>query len=166
MTEGWVAASGVVSNKQAVSYVAVPMYLTGILKGAVAGILAGVFCNRKPMQSGTVAAVVTMCMPVAALVLLAQVPLGSQAVKHRTFMLYGHDVISKAIAGMAGALFFLSLSALTQIASRVNQAASVKGLLAGAACTGLVFAVRGLLCATSHYCINISGTVFILPAID
>ena len=164
LTEGWVAASGVVSNKQAVSYVAVPIYLTGILKGAAAGILTGVFCKRNAMQAGTVAAIVVMSTPMAALVSLAQVPLGSKAVQHSTFMLYGQGVISKWIAGVAGALLFLSLSVLTQIASRVNQAASVKGLLAGVACAGLVFAVRGLLCATSPYCMKIDGTVFILPA--
>ncbi len=151
ITEGWIAAGSVVSDNAAVSTLAVPLYLTGMLKGAAAGILAGVFCKQRPFQAGVVGAVVSVFTLAAALVTLGQVPLGSIS---EGFVLDASAVTSKAAAAISGALLVLALQVLTPIASQLHQQASVKGLLSGAACAGLLFAFRGFLCIVSLYCIH------------
>lgn len=151
VTEGWNAAEVIVSDGAAVSTVAIPLCLTATLKGAAAGILAGVFCKQRPLQAGMAGAVVSMFAPVAALVSLAQTPLGRLP---DAFVLDASGLTSKATAATLGALSTLALLVLTPTASRVHQQASLKGLFSGAACAGVLFALRGLLCFVSPYCIH------------
>ena len=141
ITEGWTAADGIVSHASDISRSAVPLYFTAALKGAAAGILTGFFCRQKPVQAGTVAAVVVLLAPIAAMVTLAQVPLGRTP---SDFVLDPSAVTSKVAAAVSGVLVFLSLSVLTQIAGRLNQQASVKGVFVGIVCAGFIFAARGL----------------------
>ena len=151
VTEGWNAAEVMVSDGVAVSSVAVPLCLTGIVKGAAAGILASVFCRQRPLQAGLAAAVVAMFAPIAALVTLAQTPLGRIS---DAFVLDASGLTSKATAATLGALLTQALLVLTPIASRIHQQASLKGLFSGAACAGVLLAARGLLCVVSPYCIH------------
>ncbi len=72
--EGWNVAGGIVSDGTAVANVAVPLYLTGALKGAAASILAGVFCKQRSVHAGIAGAIVATFGLTAALVTLAQVP--------------------------------------------------------------------------------------------
>ena len=149
--EGWSAADAMVSEAAAVSSMAVPLYLTGTLKGAAAGILAGVFCKHRSVLAAAIASTVAMVMPVAALITLSQVPLGSIP---DSFVLDASGVTSKAAAATSGALLVMSLQVLAPIATRLHQQASLKGLFAGAACAGLTFGLRGFLCMVSVYCIH------------
>jgi len=153
VTEGWNVASGMVSDGTAVSNVAVPLYLTGALKGAAASILAGVFCKQRSVHAGIAGAIIASSGPAAALVTLAQVPLGSVP---KDFVLDASGLTSKAISAISGALLVLALHILTPIASQIHQQASLKGLLSGACCACLLFALRGLLCGVSQYCIRTS----------
>ncbi|KAL0028249.1 hypothetical protein WJX79_004244 [Trebouxia sp. C0005] len=52
VTEGWSVAGGMVSDGTAVSNVAVPLYLTGVLKGAAASVLAGHIVHINGVQNG------------------------------------------------------------------------------------------------------------------
>jgi len=151
VTEGWNVAGGMVSDGTAVSNVAVPLYLTGALKGAAASILAGVFCKQRSVHAGIAGAIIASSGPAAALVTLAQVPLGSVP---KDFVLDASGLTSKAISAISGALLVLALHILTPIASQIHQQASLKGLLSGACCACLLFALRGLLCGVSQYCIR------------
>ena len=72
--EGWNVAGGIVSDGTAVANVAVPLYLTGALKGAAASILAGVFCKQRSVHAGIAGEIVATFGLTAALVTLAQVP--------------------------------------------------------------------------------------------
>lgn len=151
VTEGWNVAGGMVSDGTAVSNMAVPLYLTGALKGAAASILAGLFCKQRSVHAGIAGAIIASFGPTAALVTLAQVPLGSIP---KDFVLDTSGLTSKAISAISGALLVLALHVLMPIASQIHQQASLKGLLSGACCACLFFALRGLLCGVSQYCIR------------
>ena len=150
VTEGWNVAGGMVSDATTVSYMAVPWYLTGALKGAAASILAGVFCKQRPVHAGVAGAIIASSGPAAALVTLAQVPLGSIP---KELVLDASGLTSKAISSISGALLVLTLHVLTPIASEIHQQASLKGLSSGACCACLLFPLRGFLRGVSQYCI-------------
>ena len=148
VTEGWNVAGGMVPDGTAVSDVAVPLYLTGPLKGAAA---SSVFCKQGSVHAGIAGAIVASFGPTAALVTLAQVPLGSIP---KDFVLDASGLTSKAISAISVALFVLALHVLTPIASQIHQRTSLKGLLSGTCCACLLFALRGLLRGVSQYCIR------------
>ena len=139
VTEGRSVAGGMVSDGTAVSNVAVPLYLTGALKGTAASVLAGVYCKQRPVQAGIAGAIIASFGPTAALVTLAQVPLGSIP---KDFVLDTSGLTSKALSATSGALLVLALHVLTPIASQFHQQASLKGLSSGACCACLLFALR------------------------
>ena len=149
VTEGWNVAGGIVSDGTAVTNVAVPLYLTGALKGAAASILAGMFCKQRSVHAGIAGAIIASFGPTAGLVTLAQVLLGSIP---KDFVLDTSGLTSKAISAISGALFVLPLHVLTPIASQIHHQASPKGLLSGSCCACLLFALRGLLCGVSQCC--------------
>lgn len=150
LCEGWGAASATVSGAAGTASIALPLYMTGTLKGAAAGILAGVVCRQKAVQSGLVGASIAGLMPVAAIVSLAQAPLGDVPAGFRTDP---SGITSKVAASVAGALLVLSLRILMPIANRTHKQSSVKGLLSGAACAGVVFGLRGAICMLAALCI-------------
>ena len=149
--EGWNAAITIASGSAASASIALPLYMTGTLKGVAAGILAGVVCKQTPLRTGLVAASTAVLMPVAATVSLAQVPLDDISAG---FLIDPSDITSKAVASVAGALLVLSLQIIAPLATRTHSQSSVKGLLSGAACAGVVFGVRGAICMVSALCIH------------
>ena len=149
--EGWNAASSIASGDAGVATIALPLYMTGTLKGAAASILAGVVCKQTPMRTGFVAASTVMLMPVATIVSLARVPLHDIPVG---FLIDPSGITSKAVASVAGALLVLSVQIMAPIATRTHSQSGVKGLLSGAVCAGLVFGLRGAICMVSALCIH------------
>ena len=149
--EGWDAAFTIASGNAWAASIALPLYLTGTLKGAAAGILAGVVCKQTLMRTGLVAASTVVLMPVAAILSLAQVPLHDIPVG---FLIDPSGITSKTVASVAGALLVLSLQIMAPIATRTHSQSSVKGLLSGAACAGIVFGVRGVICMISALCVH------------
>ena len=163
VTEGWNVAGGMVPDGTAVSDVAVPLYLTGPLKGAAA---SSVFCKQGSVHAGIAGAIVASFGPTAALVTLAQVPLGSIP---KDFVLDASGLTSKAISAISVALFVLALHVLTPIASQIHQRTSLKGLLSGTCCANkrhaqhvpLVCVERpSTWCFTVLYTYNLSVSVF------
>lgn len=151
LCEGWDAASATVSGSAGAASIALPLYMTGTLKGAVAGILAGVICRQRPLQSGLVGAVIAGLVPMAALVSLAQVSLDDVPAGFRTDP---SGMTSKVAASVAGALLVLSLQVLTPIANRTHKQSSVKGFVSGAAGAGIGFGVRCAICMLAGFCIH------------
>ena len=149
--EGWNAALIIASGNAGAATISLPLYMTGTLKGAAAGILAGVVCKQTPMRTGSVAASIAVLMPVAATVSLAQIPLDDIPAG---FLIDPSDITSKAVASVAGALLVLSLQIMVPIATRTHSQSGVKGLLSGAVCAGLVFGVRGAICMVSALCVH------------
>ena len=149
--EGWNAAVTIASGNAGSTSIALPLYMTGTLKGAAAGILAGVACKQTPVRTGLVAASIAVLMPVAAIVSLAQVPLNEVP---NGFVIDPSGITSKAVASVAGALLVLSLQIMAPIATRSRSQSGVKGLLCGAACASIVFGVRGAICMVSALCIH------------
>lgn len=149
--EGWNAAGTIASGSAGSSSIALPLYMTGTLKGAAAGILAGVVCKQTAMRSGLVAASVALLTPIAATVSLAQVPLNDIP---NGFLIDPSGITSKAVALVGGALLVLSLQVMAPIATRSQSHSSVKGLLSGVACASIVFGVRGAICMLSTLCIH------------
>ena len=149
--EGWDAVFTIASGNAGAASIALPLYMTGTLKGAAAGILAGVVCKQTPMRTSLVAASTAMLMPVAATVSLAQIPLDNIPTG---FLIDPSGITSIAVASVAGALLVLSLQIMAPIATRIHAPSSVKGLLSGAACAGVLFGVRGAICMVSSLCIH------------
>lgn len=149
--EGWNAAVTIASGNAGSSSVALPLYMTGTLRSAAAGILAGVVCKQTPVRTGLVAASIAVLMPIAATVSLAQVPLNDIP---DGFRIDPSGITSKAMASVAGALLILSLQIMAPIATRSQSQSSVKGLLSGAACATIVYGVRGAICIISALCIH------------
>ena len=147
--EGWTAALAIVNDVN-VSTIALPLYMTGVLKAAAGAILAALFykqATRRAVAAGCLIAVLT---PVAALLTLARVPLGNVPVR---FVLDAPGLTSKLTAATAGAMLVLGAQVLTPMAIRLHQQAAVKGLLAGLTVASLVFGLRGVLCGLLSYCI-------------
>ena len=150
--EGWVAASTIVSNNStSAASIALPLYMTGTLKAAAAGILAGVVCKQTPTRSGLVGVAIAVLMPLAATVSLAQAPLGDIPAGFSTDP---SGIVSKAVASVGGGLLVLSLQIMAPIATRTHKQSSLKGLLSGAVCAGVVFGLRGAGCMLSAFCIH------------
>lgn len=150
LCEGWGAASATVSGGAGTASIALPLYMTGALKGAAAGILAGVIGRQKAVQSGLIGASIAGLMPLAAIVSLAQAPLSDVPAK---FRIDPSGITSKASASVAGALLVFSLQILMPMANRTHKQSSVKGFLSGAACAGAVFGLRGAFCMLAAFCI-------------
>lgn len=149
--EGWGAAYAIVSDGSGAQHVALPLYMTSALKGAAASVLAGALCKQTSVQGVVVSAAIAALMPTAALICLAQVPLGDVPA---SFLWDPSAVTEKATTAIAGALLVLSLQVLMPIATRTHRQSSLKGLFSGAACAGVVFAVKGFLCMISVFCIH------------
>lgn len=149
--EGWNAAVTIASGNAGSTSIALPLYMTSTLKGAAAGILAGVVCKQTPVRTGLVAASVAVLTPLAAIVSLAQVPLDDI---HDGFLIDPSGITSKAVAAVAGALLVLSLQVMAPIATQSQSQSSVKGLLCGAACASIVYGVRAAICMISALCIH------------
>ena len=149
--EGWGVAHAVVSDVSGTQTVVLPLYMTSALKGGAAGILAGALCKQTSMQGAVVGASIAALMPAAALISLAQVPLGDVPTG---FLLDPSAVTEKATAAIAGALLIFAVQVLMPIATRTHRQSSLKGLLSGAACAGGVFAIKGFLCMISVTCIR------------
>ena len=149
--EGWGAACAAVSDSSGAANVALPLYMTGALKGATGSILAGALYEQTSRRGAIVGASIAVLMPVAALLSLAQHPLHNI---HDTFVFDPLSMTDKATAAVAGSLLTLSLHVLMPIASRIHRQSGLKGLLCGAACAGILYAIRGFLCMVSTYCIR------------
>lgn len=149
--EGWNAAVTIASGSAGSTSIALPLYMSSTLKGAAAGILAGVVCKQTPLRTGLVTASIAVLMPIAATVSLAQVPLNDIP---DGILVDPSGITSKAMASVAGALVVLSLQVMAPIATRSQSQSSVKGLLCGAACASIVFGVRGAICMVSALCIH------------
>lgn len=150
--EGWTVALAVADGTD-VSTVLVPLCLTGALKAAAVSILAALVYKQTTMRAVTAGSFIALLAPMAALLRLARVPLGSALPV--PYEVDASGVTSKAVAVTAGAMLTLGIQVLTPMATKLHRQAGLKGLFSGLACGLLVFGLRGVLCILSSACLHV-----------
>lgn len=148
--EGWTAALAIVGDMDAAT-MALPLFLTGALKAAAVSILAALVYKQTTSRAVLAGSCIAVLTPVAALLRLARVPLGSLPPQ---FVLDAPGVTGKLTAATAGAMLVLGVQVLTPIAVKLHGQASMKGLFSGVTCGVVVLGLRGGLCMVSSYCIH------------
>ena len=150
ISEGWSAALSIVADVDA-STLALPLYLTGVLKAAAVSTLGALVYKQTTSRAVLAGSFIAVLTPMAALFRLARVPLGSMPSQ---FVLDAPGLTGKLTAATAGAMLVLGVQVLTPIAIKLHRQASMKGLFSGIACGVVVFGLRGGLCVVSSYCVH------------
>lgn len=151
--EGWTVALATVDGVN-VSTMILPLYLTGALKAAAVSVLAALVYKQTTYRAIVAGSFVAVLTPVAALVRLARVPLGS--ISSLEYKLDASGVTTRVTAATAGAMLVLGVQVLTPMATKLHRQAGLKGLFAGIGCALLVFGLRGALCTLSSSCIHVT----------